>query len=65
MDLFSRSSMTKPPSELPSEKTTTLSIQLTPIYSIANRFIASTVENFETKHTRQFSSLTIKAGKRV
>jgi hypothetical protein len=65
MDLFSRSSMTKPSSELPHEITRAFGIQLTPIYSIGNRFIASMAENFETKHTRQFSSLTIRAGKRV
>jgi len=52
MDLFSRSSMTKPPSELPNENTRTLSIQLTPIYSIENRFIASMVVKLRNKtHT--------------
>jgi hypothetical protein len=52
MDLFSRSSMTKPPSELPNENTRALSIQLTPIYSIENRFIVSMVEEHRNKtHT--------------
>jgi hypothetical protein len=44
--------MTKPPSELPNENTRALSIQLTPIYSIENRFIASMVVKLRNKtHT--------------
>lgn len=65
MDLFSHSSMTKPPFQLRNEKPRAFSIQLTPIYSMENRFISSVVENFATKHTRRFSSLTIRAWKRM
>ena len=32
---------------------------------MANRFISSVVENFATKHTRRFSSLTIREGNRM
>jgi hypothetical protein len=52
MGLFSHSSMTNtPPSpfHLPNDKTRALRIQLTPTYSIDDRFISSLAAKFETK----------------
>lgn len=40
-----------PPFHLPSDKTRALRIQLTPTYSIEDRFISSLVAKFETKET--------------